>query len=115
MSNRPAARLALRKGDRTKLRRWVRSSSVPAGRARRARIVLLAADGVPNQDIAATVGVSRPTVNKWRDRYAEAGMSGLFDEQRPGRAKTVDQSKIITAMLAMVRKVMCGTRSYTNP
>lgn len=63
------------------------------------RIVLLAADGTPNQDIAALAGVSRPTVNKWRNRYVEAGMAGLFDQQRPGRVKTVDQSAIITATL----------------
>ncbi|QNP57220.1 helix-turn-helix domain-containing protein [Tessaracoccus defluvii] len=45
--------------------------------------MLLAADGVGNQVIADTVGVSRPTVNLWRDRYVERGVRGLADERRP--------------------------------
>ena len=99
MANRPAAALVLRRGDRRKLEHWVKASSVPAGRARRARIVLLSAEGLAKQEIAATVGVSRPVVDKWRRRYADQGMVGLFDEDRPGRPVRVDQSKIITATL----------------
>jgi hypothetical protein len=53
--------LGLREGDREELTRLTRSSSVPAGLAQRARIVLLAADGVSNTGIAQAVGVSRPT------------------------------------------------------
>jgi DNA-directed RNA polymerase specialized sigma24 family protein len=56
------APLALRDGDRDLLSSWVRSSTVTAGAAQRARIVLLAADGVSNTEIAELVGVSRPTV-----------------------------------------------------
>ena len=72
---------------------------VSAGMASRARIVLLAADETPNHQIAEKVGVSRPTVNKWRSRYAERGLDGLADEPRPGPARTVDQRKIITETL----------------
>jgi transposase len=99
MANHPAAALPLRRGDRRKLEQWVRSSTVPAGRARRARIVLLSADGLAKQEIAGRVGVTRPVVDKWRARYAERGMAGLYDEDRPGRPATVDQSRIITATL----------------
>ena len=56
---------------------WLRSRSVKAGLVKRARIVLLAADGVANFEIASRVGVSRPTVNLWRARYAERGLAGL--------------------------------------
>jgi transposase len=45
--------------------------------ASRARIVLLAAEAAPNHQIAEKVGVSRPTVNKWRSRYAERGLDGV--------------------------------------
>ena len=69
MANRSAAALALREGDREELTRLVRSSTVRAGLAQRARIVLLAADGEPNVVIAEKVGVSRPTVIDWRNRY----------------------------------------------
>lgn len=58
-----AAALEIRDQDRPALVSWTRSSSVRAGLAQRARIVLLAGQGVPNSEIAARVGVSRPTVN----------------------------------------------------
>ncbi|HSN44625.1 MAG TPA: helix-turn-helix domain-containing protein, partial [Propionibacteriaceae bacterium] len=70
MANRTAPALVLREGDRVELERLTRAGTVRASTAQRARIVLLAADGVGNQVIADTVGVSRPTVNLWRDRYA---------------------------------------------
>jgi transposase len=77
----------------------VRSSSVRAGLAQRARIVLLAADGVSNTEIAARVGVSRPTVISWRARYARSGIAGLADQPRPGRPRTIDHDQIIAATL----------------
>jgi transposase len=91
--------LLLRDGDRDELERLIRSSTVPAGMAVRARIVLLAAGAAPNHKIAETVGMSRPTVNKWRSRYAERGLDGLSDEPRPGPVRTVDQRKIIAETL----------------
>ena len=70
-------RWAFDPGDRELLESWTRSSSIRAGLAQRARIVLLAADGVSNTEIAERVGVSRPTVISWRDRYAELRSEGL--------------------------------------
>src|SRR5918994_1967660 len=81
MANRAAPALGLRAGDRAELVRLTRSSSVRAGLAQRARIVLLAADGVSNTAIADRVGVSRPTVIGWRERYQASGMVGLVDEK----------------------------------
>ena len=91
--------LLLRVGDHEELVRLTRSSSVRAGLAQRARIVLLASEGVKNAEIAATVGVTRPTVNLWRSRYAAAGLAGLADVDRPGRPNRVDQRAIITETL----------------
>jgi transposase len=67
--------------------------------AQRARIVLLAAEGVSNTVIAERVGVSRTTVVAWRARYSRSGIAGLADEQRPGRPRLIDHDKIITATL----------------
>jgi transposase len=78
----------------------MRSSSIRAGLAQRARIVLLAADGVSNTEIAARVAVSRPTVISWRARYAESGVAGLTDQDRSGRPRTADRSKILATTLA---------------
>jgi transposase len=91
--------LPLRLGDHDELVRLTRSSSVRAGLAQRARIVLLASEGVKNAEIAERVGVTRPTVNLWRSRYAEQGLAGLVDVDRPGRPKTVDQRLIIAETL----------------
>jgi transposase len=95
----PAPALGLRDGDRERLSGWTRSSSVRAGLAQRARIVLLAADGVSNTEIAARVGVSRQTVVSWRARYARSGTAGLHDEARPGRPRMIDHDRIITETL----------------
>ena len=91
--------MGLRPGDRELLESWTRSSSIRAGLAQRARIVLLAADGVSNTEIADRVGVSRPTVIGWRDRYASSGVRGLEDERRSGRPRTVDRAQILAATL----------------
>ena len=104
MAGRIADALLLREGDRAELERLTRSSTVPAGMAARARIVLLAADATPNHQIAEKVGVSRPTVNKWRSRYTERGLDGLADDPRPGPARTVDQRRIITETLTQPPK-----------
>ena len=81
----PATALTLRADDRLELERWLASSSLRTRLVQRAQIVLLAADGVSTQVIADRVGVSRPTVNLWRSRYAHSGLSGLADRDRPGR------------------------------
>jgi len=91
--------LGLRPGDREILAGWMRASTVRAGLAARARIVLLAADGTPNVEIAELVGVSRPTVDRWRNRYRESGVRGLEDEARPGRPRFVDRDQILSATL----------------
>jgi transposase len=85
--------------DRAELARWTRSSSIPAGLAQRARIVLLAAEGVGTNEIVARLGVSKPTVIAWRKRYAAEGLGGLDDRPKPGRPRTVDGLAIVQATL----------------
>ena len=69
-----------------RLEALLRSTTVAAGVAQRARIVLLAAEGVANYEIAERVGVTRPTVNLWRNRYAEQGLAGLDGVRAAGAA-----------------------------
>ena len=98
MSLAPA--LVLRAGDRERLADLARLPSVPSGLAKRARMVLLAADGVPNAQIARTVGVSRPTVIGWRDRYQHGGIKALEDQPRSGRPPHIDEVDVVVATLA---------------
>ena len=86
--------------DRGTLESWTRSRSIRASHVERARIVLAVADGRGTSGTARQLGVSRPTVIKWRDRFIEHGVAGLDDEPRPGRPKRVDDSAIIAATLA---------------
>ena len=53
---------------------WQRATTIPAGRARRGRMILLVADGMTISDIAATVGISRRFVYKWVERFRQAGL-----------------------------------------
>src|SRR3954469_20921383 len=75
----PSSELVLGDEDRATLEYWTRCSTVPAGHRERARIVLAIADGAGTSQAARTVGVSRPTVIKWRDRFAAAGLDDEWD------------------------------------
>ncbi len=70
-----------------------------AGLAQRARVVLLAADGVSNTAISDRVGLSRPKVIDWRRRYERSGIAGLSDAERSGRPREIDHSAIVSATL----------------
>jgi len=65
----------------------------------RSKIVLAAGDGEGTSSIARRLGVSRPTVIAWRNRYAAGGLEALFDAARSGRPKRVDDAEIIAATL----------------
>jgi DNA-directed RNA polymerase specialized sigma24 family protein len=79
-----ALTIPLTPAQRRMLLAWQRSTTtISAGRARRGRIILLVAEGLPISDVAATVGISRRFVYKWVQRFLEKGMEGLAD--KPGR------------------------------
>jgi transposase len=85
--------------DREVLASWVRSPSIRAGLAQRARIVLLAADGAGTNEIVRRTGLSKPTVIAWKRRYAAEGIGGLDDRPRPGRPRWTDDVAIVLATL----------------
>jgi len=82
--------------ERKTLATWSRGRSTQARRVLRAKIVLLAAEGKTNETIAAELGTSKPTVGRWRSRFARLRIAGIEkDAPRPGRtpaltAETVD-------------------------
>ncbi len=81
-----ALNITVEPADRAVLEGWLRSPSIRSGLAQRARIVLLAADGVGTNEIVERVGVSKPTVIWWKKRYAAEGVAGLEDRPKPGAA-----------------------------
>jgi transposase len=91
--------VALPEADRAELVAWTRSATITAGAALRARIVLKAGAGEGTSAIATQLGVSRPTVITWRERYRSGGIAALADAPRSGRPKTVDEALIIARTL----------------
>jgi hypothetical protein len=71
--------IRLTPAQRHTLLAWQRATTMPAGLARRARIILLLADGRTITDIAAAVGVSRKFVYKWVQRFVQDGLKGLHE------------------------------------
>jgi transposase len=91
------------RGDRARLEQWVRTRTTPQRVVERARIVLASADGQSNAAICATVGVSRPLVTRWLNRYDAAGAAALLtDRPRSGRPKQItpaQEARIVEATL----------------
>jgi len=78
--------MPLASGDREVLERWVRARSTPQRLAIRSRIVLLLAEGRAGRAVARAVGVSRHTVDLWRERFLSGGCSALARD-KPGRGR----------------------------
>ena len=80
--------------ERTTLQTWARARSQPLRVVQRAKIILLAADGVESWQIARRVGTSRPTVQLWRERFLALRTAGLEkDAPRPGRIPPISDAQ----------------------
>jgi transposase len=73
---------------------WSRRPKSPQSIAQRARIVLLAADGMSNVAVAERVGVNQATVVKWRKRFLARRLDGLVDEPRPGAPRSISDADV---------------------
>jgi transposase len=80
--------------ERSVLKSWTSRRKTAQALALRSRIVLAAAGQLTNAEIAELEGVSRPTVTKWRNRFAERRLEGLMDEPRPGRPRTISDEQV---------------------
>ncbi len=89
-----ASKITLSEVERSTLERLVRRRKVSRGDALRAEIVLCAAEGMNNCEIADAVGVTRQTVRTWRDRFAQHRLDGLDDEPRCGAPRKIGDDRI---------------------
>jgi transposase len=80
--------------ERAQLESWTRRRTSAQALALRSRIVLLAADGLRNTEIAAELGIHRNAAGKWRARFLEHRLDGLTDEPRPGRPRTISDEQV---------------------
>ena len=83
-TGRPKADLVLSSEERVQLQAFARSRSLPAALSNRARIILSSAEGELNNSIAARLELTKATVGKWRSRFLERRIAGLYDDVRPG-------------------------------
>ena len=89
-----AVEIVLSDEERGQLESWSRRPTSAQAVAERSRIVLAAAEGLKNTEIADRLGVHRQSVTKWRNRFAEHRLDGLVDEPRPGRPRTLTDEKV---------------------
>ncbi len=94
MSIATPVQIELSEQERAQLEAWARRYTSAQALALRSRVVLLAAAGLNNTEIAERLGVHRPMVRKWRGRFAEHRLDGLTDEPRPGRPRTIGDERV---------------------
>jgi hypothetical protein len=109
-----AAPIELTESDRDTLDRWVRADSTPQGVARRAWVILRAAEGVSNSELARESGLSRPTVIAVRERFAADGPAGLA-QVRPGRGRkpTISPEKVAEIVNATLHQTPPGETHWS--
>jgi transposase len=111
---RPKAVITVPDEDRVVLKRWSKRPKSPMSVAQRARIVLLAADGLNNNVVAERVGVNQATVVKWRKRYAQRGVDGLIDEPRPGAPRTITDDAVAAVVVRTLEEVAADARHWST-
>src|SRR5438045_9364290 len=93
----------------------------PREHVERARIVLASADRHSAQRVAQSIGVSRPTVWRWQQRFAESGVEGLLRDEtcKPGKAplaaETTAQVVALTCTEPPHKATHCTGRAMTTP
>jgi putative transposase len=110
---RPKTPLTLSAQQQEQLQSLARSRSLPSGLANRVRIVLLAAEGESNRAIGARLGLSEPTVGKWRKRFLELGVEGLHDELRPGRPRSISDEQVAELVNTTLQEKPAGATHWS--
>ena len=105
--------LKLRRGDRAELEARVRSNTIEVRAAKRARMILLMADGESNRTIGELVDLHYNQVGIWRRRYEEFGLAGLEDEERPGRPVVYDHDDVLLLVKLVTEDPPEGATRWT--
>jgi transposase len=85
---------SVRSTDKRTLKRWLRSTTLPQGQITRAKIILALDQGWTPTAVAEAQQVSAKSVHKWRNRYLEVGIDGLYDQPRSGRPTKITEKTV---------------------
>ena len=113
----PAQKLSITEEELKTLKAWVAAKTSPQRTVLRARICLLAAEGLPNRAIAKALKTSRPTVVQWRKRFEERGSQGLAEDAPHGlssRALPAAKIKAIVGGYAADDASRCDSLVYAD-
>ena len=113
-TGRPKAALILTTEERRELQSLAhRSRSAPA-LARRARIVLVCAEGHDNKTVARQLRATTGTVGKWRCRFVQHRLKGLYDEPRPGAPRTITDDHVEQVVVRTLESTPRGATHWST-
>ena len=110
---RPVQNIDLSQDVKTQLQSMARSRSLPHGLVRRAKIILMAAEGFNNKIIAQKTELSAAVVGMWRKRFIQQGLMGLYDEQRPGGPRSISDEQVAQLIRKTLNKKPQGRTHWT--
>src|SRR6266540_2717355 len=109
-----ASPIVLSQEERAVLSTWSRGRTLPLRLIQRAQIVVMAAQGIPSQDIAQALSVCRPTVQLWRERFLALRLEGLKkDAPRPGRIPSIPEKKVRAVVQATLHTTPRGATHWS--
>ena len=110
VTGRPKAPLTVTDDERIQLSSLARSRTLPHALVARAKLVLWSAEGESNSQIAMRLRWTKATVGKWRQRFLQYRLAGLYDELRPGRPRTIEDEQVAALLKrTLSRKPAAGT------
>lgn len=113
-TGRPKALLELTSAEREQLERWAGRRKSAQALALRSRIVLGCAQGLSNEAVAATEGVTAKTVSKWRARFVDARLDGLSDDPRPGRPPSITVEQVEAVVVATLESTPTNATHWSR-
>jgi hypothetical protein len=99
--------------EKSELTALTRKHGAPQALAERARIILAAAAGLNNKEVAAKIGVCAATAGTWRNRFAKNRMDGLYDEARPGAPREIGDDEIAVTIRKTLETLPKGATHWS--
>jgi putative transposase len=113
LTGRPKPSLKLTSDEQTQLQSLAASRTLPHALVARARLVLWSSQGQSNSQIAGRLHWSKATVGKWRQRFVQQRLAGLYDELRPGRPRSIDDEQIAVLLKRTLARKPSGTTHWS--